>query len=76
MARERRARATLDEDDEDWAPDPAPFTLRNLTPFLLVRAAHPRQALMTAVAMTVAAALAAGPAASCCSSSAPSWSVR
>ena len=49
------------EDDEDWSPESAAFRLGNLTPFLLVRAAHPRQALVTAVAMTVAAALAGRP---------------
>jgi 4-hydroxybenzoate polyprenyltransferase len=47
-------------DDTDPA-ESAPFSWRNLTPFLLVRAAHPRQALLTAVGMTVAAALAGRP---------------
>lgn len=42
-------------------PERPPFTLRDLTPFLLFRAAHPRQALITAVGMTVAAALAGRP---------------
>ena len=46
-------------DDEDWAR-PA-FSLRNLTPVLLLRAAHPRQAVTTAVGMAVAAALAGRP---------------
>ena len=46
--------------DDDW-PEPAGFRLRDLTPLLLVRAAHPRQALVTAVGMTVAAALAGRP---------------
>jgi hypothetical protein len=41
-----------EETDEDA------FSLRNLTPVLLVRAAHPRQALLTALGMAVAAALA------------------
>jgi hypothetical protein len=38
-----------------------PFSLRNLTPVLLVRAAHPRQAVVTALALGVAAALAGRP---------------
>lgn len=42
-------------------PEPARFSLRNLTPFLLVRASHPRLALVTAVGMTVAGALAGRP---------------
>lgn len=37
------------------------FSFRNLTPLLLLRAAHPRQALVTALAMGVAAALAGRP---------------
>ena len=37
------------------------FSLRNLTPLLLIRAAHPRQAVVTALAMGVAAALAGRP---------------
>jgi hypothetical protein len=37
------------------------FSLRNLTPLLLVRAAHPRQAVVTALAVGVAAALAGRP---------------
>ncbi|WP_084151697.1 UbiA family prenyltransferase [Nocardioides halotolerans] len=48
------------EPGEDGA-EPSRFRLRDLTPFLLVRAAHPRQALVTAVGMTVAAALAGRP---------------
>jgi len=47
--------------DQDPDEEPAPLSLRNLTPFLLVKAAHPRQALLTAVGMTVAAALAGRP---------------
>ena len=47
--------------EEGWDPDPPAFKLGNLTPFLLVRSAHPRQALVTAVGMTVAAALAGRP---------------
>jgi hypothetical protein len=44
-------------------PDDArSFSLRNLTPLLLLRAAHPRQAVVTALAMGVAAALAGRPA--------------
>jgi 4-hydroxybenzoate polyprenyltransferase len=37
------------------------FRLGDLTPFLLVRAAHPRQALLTAVGLGLAAALAGRP---------------
>jgi 4-hydroxybenzoate polyprenyltransferase len=40
------------EDDDE-----PPFSLRNLTPVLLLRAAHPRQAIVTALAMAVAGAL-------------------
>ena len=46
---------------EDEALEDDTFSLRDLTPFLLVRAAHPRQALLTAVGMAVAAALAGRP---------------
>jgi 4-hydroxybenzoate polyprenyltransferase len=49
-----------DEVTQQESPSPA-FSLRNLLPFLLIRAAHPRQALLTAVGMTVAAALAGRP---------------
>ncbi len=42
-------------------PEASRFRLGDLTPFLLVRSAHPRQALITAVGMTVAAALAGRP---------------
>jgi 4-hydroxybenzoate polyprenyltransferase len=52
--------APVDEDDTSEESGPA-FSLRNATPFLLIRAAHPRQALLTAVGMTVAAALAGRP---------------
>jgi 4-hydroxybenzoate polyprenyltransferase len=45
----------------DSDAEPPSFKLGNLTPFLLIRAAHPRQALITAVGMTVAAALAGRP---------------
>ncbi len=45
---------------EPEAEEP-PFQLRNLAPFLLIRAAHPRQALVTAVGMAIAAALAGRP---------------
>ena len=37
------------------------FSLRDLTPVLLIRAAHPRQAVVTALCMGVAAALAGRP---------------
>ena len=53
------ATAVAEEPDQDDAP--ASFSLRDLTPFLLLRAAHPRQALLTAVGMTIAAALAGRP---------------
>ncbi len=59
--------ADADADAESGAtedssePEPPAFRLGNLTPFLLVRCAHPRQALITAVGMTVAAALAGRP---------------
>jgi 4-hydroxybenzoate polyprenyltransferase len=46
--------------DADESPE-KPFRLRDLTPLLLIQAAHPRQALITAVGMTVAAALAGRP---------------
>jgi 4-hydroxybenzoate polyprenyltransferase len=49
------------KDEEAEGPEPPPFRLGNLTPVLLVRAAHPRQALITAIAMAVAAALAGRP---------------
>jgi 4-hydroxybenzoate polyprenyltransferase len=49
------AAATTDEEDEP------PFRLSDLTPLLLVRAAHPRHAVLTAVGMTLAAALAGRP---------------
>lgn len=48
------------EADGDAEPGPR-FSFRNLTPLLLLRAAHPRQALVTALAMGVAAALAGRP---------------
>jgi 4-hydroxybenzoate polyprenyltransferase len=44
------------EDDEPPAPAGG-FSLRNLTPLLLIRAAHPRQGLLTAAGLAVAAAL-------------------
>ena len=51
-----------DEQDDDVDGDePRPFSLRDLTPLLLVRAAHPRQAIVTALAVGVAAALAGRP---------------
>lgn len=49
-------------DPEADADEPErPFRLTDLTPFLLVRAAHPRQAVVTAVAMALVAALAGRP---------------
>jgi 4-hydroxybenzoate polyprenyltransferase len=54
-APEPEAEPAPDEDGE------ARFRVRDWTPFLLARAAHPRQAVVTAVGMTVAAALAGRP---------------
>jgi len=42
-------------------PDEPPFRLGDLLPFLLLRSAHPRQAVLTAAGLTVAAALAGRP---------------
>jgi 4-hydroxybenzoate polyprenyltransferase len=52
--------AAPEEPETEGSSQPG-FSLGNLTPFLLFRAAHPRQALVTAVGMTVAAALAGRP---------------
>jgi 4-hydroxybenzoate polyprenyltransferase len=49
------------DDDDDREGTQPPFRLGDLTPFLLVRAAHPRQALVTAIGMAVAGALAGRP---------------
>ena len=49
--------AALDDD----ASQGGSFRIGDLTPFLLIRAAHPRQALLTAVGMAVAGALAGRP---------------
>jgi len=49
------------EPQPELEPEIEPFSWRNLTPFLLLKAAHPRQALLTAVGMTIAAALAGRP---------------
>jgi 4-hydroxybenzoate polyprenyltransferase len=53
------------DDTPATEPDPdepdGPVRLSDLTPLLLVRAAHPRQAVVTAVAMALAAALAGRP---------------
>lgn len=53
----------LRPDPEDPEPDTERerFRVGDLTPLLLVRAAHPRQAVLTAVGVTVAAALAGRP---------------
>ncbi len=48
-------------DEQALEDEPRPFSLRNLTPVLVVRAAHPRQALVTALGVGVAAALAGRP---------------
>ncbi len=58
-ATERDLEPGSTEDSQE--PETPAFKLGNLTPFLLTRAAHPRQALITAVGMTVAAALAGRP---------------
>ena len=50
-----------DADEPDADEPERPFRLTDLTPFLLVRAAHPRQAVVTAVAMALAAALSGRP---------------
>jgi 4-hydroxybenzoate polyprenyltransferase len=42
---------------DDAEPEPPPFRIGDLTPLLLLRAAHPRQAVVTALGMAVAAAL-------------------
>ncbi len=49
------------EPSEPSEPEGPAFSWRDLTPVLLIRAAHPRLALLTAVGMTVAAALAGRP---------------
>src|SRR6201999_558067 len=49
------------EDHGDDERKQEPFRLGDLTPFLLVRAAHPRQALVTSLGVPVAAALAGRP---------------
>ena len=57
----RPARDRADATDDGTEPEPPAFRLGDLTPLLLIRAAHPRQALLTAVGMAVAAALAGRP---------------
>ena len=47
--------------DPDGDPEERPFSLRDLTPVMLVRTAHPRQAVITALAVGGAAALAGRP---------------
>jgi 4-hydroxybenzoate polyprenyltransferase len=76
MAKTRRWRRGSDPEDEaggagvtivepppELQPEPAPESSgwRDLTPLLLLRAAHPRQALLTAVGLSIAAALAGRP---------------
>jgi 4-hydroxybenzoate polyprenyltransferase len=51
----------IEVEEADSGDDQRSFRVGDLTPFLLVRAAHPRQALVTAVGMAVAAALAGRP---------------
>lgn len=46
------------QDDQEQDEDRPPFSLRNLTPLLLLQAAHPRQALVTALGLAVAGAVA------------------
>jgi 4-hydroxybenzoate polyprenyltransferase len=53
------AAVAVDPSPEEESAEP--FSLRNLTPLLILRAAHPRQALITALALTVTAALAGRP---------------
>jgi hypothetical protein len=62
-AEPRSAAGDDGEDDGEDAGEPerTRFRIGDLTPFLLVRAAHPRQALVTAVGLTIAAALAGRP---------------
>jgi 4-hydroxybenzoate polyprenyltransferase len=49
------------EPPEEASGRARPFSLRNLTAVLLVQAAHPRQAVVTALALGIAAALAGRP---------------
>jgi 4-hydroxybenzoate polyprenyltransferase len=58
---EPRAEAAAETEVEEQVA-PRPRRLRDWTPFLLVRAAHPRQAVVTALALTAAAALDGRPA--------------
>jgi hypothetical protein len=58
---EEPAAVPADDDAELPEEERRPFSLRNLTPLLVVRAAHPRQAVVTALAIGVAAALAGRP---------------
>jgi 4-hydroxybenzoate polyprenyltransferase len=53
------ATAVAEEPDEE--SEPASSSWRDLAPSLLIRAAHPRQAVLTAVGTTIAAALAGRP---------------
>lgn len=59
------APALVEEDPDPPEEEPRPFSLRrslgNLTPLLLIQAAHQRQAIATALAMGVVAALAGRP---------------
>lgn len=48
-------------EEPEEVEEPRPFSLRNLTPLLLLRAAHPRQAILTSLTTGVAAALAGRP---------------
>jgi UbiA prenyltransferase family protein len=66
MAKTRPWRRDTDPEDEAGGAavavaEPAPSSWRHLTPFLLAQAAHPRQALLTAVGLTIAGALAGRP---------------
>ena len=49
--------ATTQVADPEVEDDQPPFSLRNLTPLLLLRAAHPRQAVVMATGLAVAGAL-------------------
>lgn len=55
------ADVAVDEDLDDPQVEARRFSVRDLTPLLLLRAAHPRQAVVTALAVGVAAALAGRP---------------
>ena len=57
----RGASAADAEAEAETEADERSFSLRDLTPLLVIRAAHPRQAVVTALGVGVAAALAGRP---------------